>query len=262
METYSLVSRSGLLQTAIGRELFRSAYFLYKRYIEDGLQGLLTSRPGLVHSGNVLDIGANIGFTATVLARAVDPGYRVYAFEPEPCNFGMLRQTASRRALKAKITALQCAVGAEVGFVELWQNLRHHADHRVITDQFRSAVSGVAGIKVPMITIDQFLVRNPGPVSFAKIDVQGFEFPVCQGMSRTIEMNRDLTIVLEYAPLALRDLGFDPAQLIGFLVGRGFQIYEVLPKGELSPGIPADLADTDYVDLLFSRHPLACGKPL
>ena len=261
MGTYSLANRSGLLETAIGRELFRSAYFLYKRYIEDDLQGLLSSRPGLVRCGNVLDIGANIGFTATVLARAVDPGYRVYAFEPEPCNFGMLQETASRRAFKAQITALQCAVGAEEGSVELWQNLRHHADHRVITDQFRSAVPGVAGIRVPIITIDQFMVHNPGPVSFVKIDVQGFELPVCQGMSRTIEMNRDLTIVLEYAPIALRDLGFDPSQLVGFLVSRGFQIYQVLPKGELSPGIPADLADTDYVDLLFSRRPLACGKP-
>jgi hypothetical protein len=112
-----------------------------------------------------------------------------------------------------------------------------------------------------MVSIDEFLVRNSGPVSFVKIDVQGFELPVCQGMSRTIEMNPDLTIVLEYAPSALRDLGFDPSQLVGFLVSRGFRIYQVLTKGELSPGIPADLADTDYADLLFSRRPLACGKP-
>ena len=259
--TYSLVRRSGLLETAIGRDLFRSAYFLYKRYIEDRLQGLVSSRPGLVRSGNVLDIGANIGFTATVLARAVDPGYRVYAFEPEPGNFCMLQATASRPALKAKITALQCAVGAEEGTIELWQNLRHHADHRVITDHFRSTVPGVAGITVPMITIDQFLVRNPGRVSFVKIDVQGFELAVCQGMSRTIEMNQDMTIVLEYAPFALRALGFDPLQLVDFLVGRGFQIYELLPKGELSAGVPAHLSDTDYVDLLFSRCPLECVNP-
>jgi FkbM family methyltransferase len=261
MELYSLVRRSGLLETAIGRELFRSAYFLYKRYIEDDLQGLVDSRPDLLRGGNVLDVGANIGFTASVLASAIEPGYRVYAFEPEPRNFGMLQWTANRLRLKDKITALEYAVGAEESTIELWQNLRHHADHRVITDQFRSAVSGMAGISVPMISIDQFLARNPGPVSFVKIDVQGFELPVCQGMSRTLEMNPGLTIVLEYAPSALRDLGFDPSQLVGFLVDRGFQIYQVLAKGELSRGIPASLADTDYTDLLFSRRPLACGKP-
>jgi methyltransferase, FkbM family len=261
MGSYSLVRRSGLLETPIGRKLFRSAYFLYKRYIEDDLQSLVGSRPALVHGGNVLDIGANIGFTATVLARATEPGYQVYAFEPEPHNFATLQETANRRTFESKIIAVPCAVGAEEGTVELWQNLCHHADHRVITDQFRLAVSDVAGITVPMISIDQFLARNPGPVSFVKIDVQGFELPVCQGMSRTLEMNRDLTIVLEYAPVAMRNLGFDPSLLIDFLARRGFQIYEVLPKGELSPGIPPDLPDTDYVDLLFSRRPLAFGKP-
>ena len=261
IQTFSLVRRSGLLKTTVGRDLFRSAYFFYKRYIEDDLQALVSSRPGLLRFGRVLDIGANIGFTATVLARATDTATQVYAFEPEPSNFEMLQATASQPAFKAKITAFQCAVGAEEGTVELWQNLRHHADHRVITDQFRSVVPGVSGIKVPMITIDQFLSRNPGPVSFVKIDVQGFELPVCQGMCKTIEMNPDMTMVLEYAPFALRDLGFDPSELIGFLVGRGFQIYELHPKGELSPGIPAYLADTDYVNLLFSRRPLECGKP-
>lgn len=253
--------RSGLLGTAMGRKLFRSAYFLYKRFIEDDLHGLVRLRPDLVRFGNVLDIGANIGFTATVLANAIVPEYQVYAFEPEPANFVMLRETASRRALRTKISAVQCAVGGREGHVELWQNLGHPGDHRVITDQFRSAVPGVTGIRVPMITIDQFLQRHPGPVSFVKIDVQGFELPVCQGMSKTIEANPELTIVLEYAPFALRALGFDPSQLVDFLVGRGFRVYQVRPRGELSPGIPADLHDRDYVDLLFSRRALACGKP-
>jgi FkbM family methyltransferase len=261
MGSYAFARRSGLLETNLGRELFRSAYFLYKRHFEGSLQGLVDSRPDLLRHGNILDVGANLGYTAAVLGRAIDPGYQVYAFEPEPYNFSMLQRTANQRPLKGKITAFQCAVGAEEGVIELWRNVRHHADHRVITDHFRLAVPGATGISVPMISIDQFLERNPGPVSFVKIDVQGFEFPVCQGMSRTLEMNAYLTIFLEYAPFALRDLGFDASELVAFLVGRGFQIYQVLPKGELSSGVPADLADADYVDVLFSRRPLASGKP-
>src|SRR5215475_2936800 len=115
MGTYSLVKRSGLLKTTIGRELFRSAYFLYKRHIEDCLQGLVAGHAELFRRGNVLDVGANIGFTAAVLARAIDPGYRVYAFEPEPSNFEMLQDTARRPASRGKISAFQYAVGAEEG---------------------------------------------------------------------------------------------------------------------------------------------------
>jgi hypothetical protein len=80
-------------------------------------------------------------------------------------------------------------------------------------------------------------------------------------MTRTIEANPGMTIVLEYAPFALRDLGFDPSQLVQFLVARGFNIYHVRPKGVIFPGIPDGLGDTGYVDLLFSRCPLSCGTP-
>lgn len=112
----------------------------------------------------------------------------------------------------------------------------------------------------PLVSIDLFLERNPGPVSFVKIDVQGFELPVCQGIKTTLERNPDVTVVLEYAPSAMRELGFNPSQLVGFLVDRGFQVYLVCPKGKLSPGIPSGLDDSGYVDLLFSRRPIACGE--
>src|ERR1700722_2033046 len=90
LSAYSLVKRSGFLETSLGRRLFKSAYFLYKRYLEDDLRDLVLSHPALVGGGNVLDIGANIGYTAAVLARAVEPGRKVYAFEPEPFNFRIL----------------------------------------------------------------------------------------------------------------------------------------------------------------------------
>ena len=67
---YSLVRRLGILQTSGGRRLFKSAYFFYKRYVEDDLQDLVFAFPGLVGKENILDIGANIGYTAAVLAQA------------------------------------------------------------------------------------------------------------------------------------------------------------------------------------------------
>lgn len=256
---YSLFRRSGILETSAGRRLFTSAYFLYKRYVEDDLHDLVRLHPGLLRGGDALDVGANIGYTVSLLARATDPGHKVYAFEPEAFNFGILQRVAAEPRFQGKIIALQCAVGAENGTIDLWVNERHHADHRIITDQFCSRDSGMTGISVPLVSIDCFLERNPGPVSFVKIDVQGYELPVCQGMKATLEKNPDITVVLEYAPSAMRELGFDPSQLIRFLVERGFQVYLVRPKGKLSAGMPASMDDSSYVDLLFSRRPIASG---
>ena len=101
--------------------------------------------PDLVGEGNVLDIGANIGYTATVLARAIKPNRKVFAFEPEPFNFRILQQTALQPEFEGKIVPMQCAVGAENGTIDLWINLRHHGDHRVITDTVSFGTSGVDG---------------------------------------------------------------------------------------------------------------------
>ena len=237
----------------MGRNLFRSAYFLYKRYLEDNLEDLVRSYPALVRGGNVLDVGANIGYTASVLAASVDSGYKVYAFEPEPFNYAILQQSANRARLRDKIAAFECAVGAENGTIHLWLNDHHHADHRVITEQFRSVHPDTKGPTIPLVSIDSFVQRNPGPVSFVKIDVQGYELPVCQGMQQTIAHNPGISIVLEYMPSALCELGFDPAELIRFFVDRDFHTYHVCPKGKLLPGIPSAMEPAGYADLLFSR---------
>jgi len=260
LSAYSLVRRSGFLRTSLGRRLFKSAYFLYKRYVEDDLRDLLRSHPAIVGEGNVLDIGANIGYTAAVLARAAQAGCKVYAFEPEPFNFRLLQQTALQPEFAGKIVPMQLAVGAADGTIDLWINDRHHADHRVATEQFRSAHSGSNQVSVPLVSIDHFLQKNPGAVSFVKIDVQGYELAVCQGMTDTLRQNPGIVIVLEFMPSAMHELGFEPSRLIDFLVERDFKVYQVHPRGKLSPGIPDSMSDSSYCDLLFSRHPIPCSR--
>jgi FkbM family methyltransferase len=255
---YSLVRRSGFLGTALGRWCFKSAYFLYKRYIEDDLRDLVRAFPAMVSGGDVLDIGANIGYTATVLATAIDPGRKVYAFEPEPFNFRILEQTALKPKFKGRIIALQYAVGAEDGSVDLWTNQRHHADHRIITQQFRSEHPEFNGAAVSLLSIDSFLETRPGNIAFVKIDVQGYELAVCQGMQDTLSRNPDIAVVLEFMPSAMREMGFDPSHLIDFFVERDFKVYLVHPRGKLTQGLPSSGNDADYFDLLFSRRPMPC----
>jgi len=257
---YSLVRRSGFLQTSLGRRLFKSAYFVYKRYIEDDLRDLLISHPELVCGGNILDIGANIGYTAAVLARAADPDRKVYAFEPEPFNFGILEQTARQHGFKGRVVPLQFAVGAKDGTIDLWINDRHHADHRVATEEFHLAHPGSREVSVSLVSIDSFLECNPGPVSFVKIDVQGYELAVCLGMQNTLRQNPDIAVVLEYMPSAMRELGYESSRLIDFFYEMNFKVYQVHPRGKLSSGVPANMKDSSYCDLLFIRRDLTCGE--
>ena len=118
---------------------------------------------------------------------------------------------------------------------------------------------GLNQVSVPLVSIDSFLQSNPGPVSFVKIDVQGYELAVCQGMTETLRQNPGIAIVLEFMPSAMRELGFEPSRLIDLFVERDFKVYQVHPRGKLSPGVPDTMSDSSYCDLLFSRNPIPCG---
>ena len=255
---YSRARKSGLLETSAGRWIFSSSYTLYKRYLEDPFHALARRHPKLFSNGHVLDIGANIGYTSMVFARAIDPGYRVYSFEPEEFNFSLLSGSIRSHEFGSRIVPVRSAAGAEDGSIELWLNQRHHADHRVLTGQFRQSCSAADTVSVPVTTIDTFVRQNGPlqPIAFVKVDVQGYEFPVCLGMEQTLAANPGAVIALEYTPGAMAELGFEPEEMLRWLQQRGYAPCSLSRNGRLTPGITG-LDKAGYIDLVFSRRPIS-----
>ena len=252
---YSLARRSGFLDTAPGQWLFQRAYFAYKRHLEDPYQALLRRFPDLLRSGNILDVGANIGYTSLLFSQAIDAPFKVYAFEPDEFNFRLLQRAAQSRTARQRIQPSQCAVGDRDGSVELWVNPRHHGDHRIRTDSL--TVTGPA-VQVSIISLDSFVAGQqlPFPVRFIKVDVQGYELAVCRGMERTLAENPGALIALEYMPSAIRDLGFEPLDLLHWIGAQQFIVY-VVERGAVLRETPPDRIVTErYVDLLLTRKPL------
>lgn len=257
---YSLTRRSGLLETALGRKLFTSSYFLYKRYLEDPFAALARRRPELFRGGDILDIGANIGYTAALFAQAADADAAVYAFEPEPFNFRLLEDNIRDRKLKENVVPVHSAVGEQSGAIELWINDHHHADHRIATDNLRAKQmqSGSGYVTVPIVSVDGFLAQREQrrPVCFIKIDVQGYELSVCRGMAATVAHEPQVAVAVEYTPQALEELGYKASLLLDWFGEREFQMYSLGKDGELTRGLSDELTAKGYVDLIFSRAPL------
>ena len=124
---------------------------------------------------------------------------------------------------------MRCAVGAENGTIDLWINLRHRADHRVITEQFQSDHPASTGISTPLVSIDRFLENNDGSL-FRQNGRARLRAGGVPGNAQTLRQNPDLSILLEFMPSAMRELGFDPSHLIDLLAERGFEIYLVHPE--------------------------------
>jgi FkbM family methyltransferase len=262
LRAYNMGRRASVLDWPWFQHIFFFAYFLYKRWHEDPFCVLAKSRPELFVGGDVLDIGANIGYTACVFAAATKSPAKVYAFEPDQVTFTRLAEVARRKHLGERIELFNMAVGSGHGTLEFWHNDEHSADHRVVTAAFKSAPLDSSKISSVRVTsVDDFVAAHRlQSICFIKIDVQGYELAVCEGMKQTLEKFPGLCVALEYAPESMRELGFDPAALLLFFRAAGYRLYILSRQAIHAAGDDLQITQASehsgYVNLLCSKNPL------
>jgi FkbM family methyltransferase len=135
----------------------------------------------------VYDIGANLGFFSLVAARLVGPGGRVFAFEPAPDNAEAIRRNAELNLLR-NIVVMPRAVSSRRGSARLqvvddqsWSRLEEFGEH---PDTERV-------LEVETVAIDELVGSGElPPPAFVKIDVEGAELAVLEGMLETIDEHR------------------------------------------------------------------------
>src|SRR5580692_4873447 len=260
---YNVAHSAGLLDLPLFKRVFLFSYFLYKRWYEDPFWTLAKRSPELFTGGDILDIGANIGYTACVFAAAMQGPGKVYAFEPDEASFATLDEIIRRKRLGGTVETFNMAVGNADGSLAFWHNEEHSADHRVLTEQFKaSRPSGEKVTTVAVTSVDNFAAsRNLQKISFIKIDVQGYELAVCEGMRKTMEKFPGLCIAFEYAPDGMRELGFEPSELLDFFRFAGYRLH-ILTRAattltRANHEIELAAERSGYIDVLCSKGILA-----
>ena len=170
----------------------------------------------LGRGGVFYDIGANIGFFALLGARMAGDAGHVYAFEPTPDNAAEIRENVALNKLP-NVTVIEKAVGAEAGRGRLqivddqsWSKLVETGEH-----PFTERV-----VDIDVVAIDDLVRDGLRPPTVVKIDVEGFEVPVLEGMRETLAEHRPVVICelhgthKEFAAF-MRDAGYRLVNLEG-----------------------------------------------
>jgi FkbM family methyltransferase len=254
---------SQLGQSALAKKAYSGLYRFYKRYYEDPFYFLAKRRPQFFEDGHVLDIGANIGYTASVFLNALGPRQYVYAFEPDQESFCSLSDMQVQNPGRLKI--LQAAVGNQAHTVRLWINSEHPADHRIVTpgleDYLRNQVQGEQMFRtVRMVRMDDFSKQEgiQNQIAFVKIDIQGYELQALLGMKGILQANPKVAVAVEYSPSLIRMAGDSPSELFTWMNDLGFQYGILKQNGNLDSSERAkarlqEFGEYDYADLLFQR---------
>ncbi|MBI4507921.1 MAG: FkbM family methyltransferase [Chloroflexi bacterium] len=196
----------------------RCVYFFgyYELAFARWLEGRL--RPGMVFC----DVGAHVGQYTLMAAAAVGEAGRVYAFEPEPRNFGRLRSNVELNGFR-NVFLHQCAVsdvsGGATFYVHSGGNF-NSGNHSLRPDP---DLAHPQAIVVRTVTLADALLHAP-KIDMIKIDVEGAEMLVLRGAEAILV--RDHPIVLfEAEERQTTRFGYSTIELKRYVSSLGYAIY-------------------------------------
>ena len=174
------------------------------------------ARPG----GTVVDVGANIGYNAVHAARRVGRSGRVVAVEPTPDNVAVLERLVAAARL-SNVLVRPVAAGRDKGRRRFYVRGATSAVNSFYPESCYAEVTGT--LDVPIARLDDLV---DGDADLVKIDVEGAELEVLEGMTRLLR-RRNLALIVEWHPRLQLMAGHDADALPRWLLERGFRLQAV-----------------------------------
>jgi FkbM family methyltransferase len=178
-------------------------------------------------------VGANNGYFVVVLGALVGVRGRVFAFEPQPQLHSPLRKNIDANGIALWTTLTMAAAGErDGGTVRFFVPDNGFVWGTVLDGHDRPVPPDGRVIDVPLTTVDT--VVGEEPLDLVLIDAEGYEPQVLAGMEDTIRRSPNLTLILEYTPVAYHDA----AAFVRRLSEWGFRFARVC--GEVPQPVSAD----------------------
>lgn len=190
---------------------------LYDRIIPETICRLLNAGEW------ALDVGANIGQNASIMALVAGPRGHVVAFEPHPTLWQTLHQNvASWRPYDlATIHTVQKGLSSSVGKASLYEG-----------EDFLSGNQGSASLEAPptvvreheveVTTLDVFLPADT-TIGLAKLDVEGHEHAVLLGAEKLLHTGRLRDLIFE-------DHHLQPSRVTQLLEAAGYSVFTLYAR--------------------------------
>ena len=147
----------------------------------------------------LIDVGAHWGVFSLHGATLHRGSVKVLAIEPDRENLKQLRDAITRNHLSKEIEVIAAAAGAGSGVVPLVRNST--MGHSPLGYGLAGSMAKGSSFDAPLISIDRLLQERPELDTcavFVKIDVEGYEPEVIEGMRALLDSGRVKAIVWEY----------------------------------------------------------------
>jgi FkbM family methyltransferase len=208
-----------LKDKGINRDLFLYAYRepectkIFKNELSEGMR--------------VADIGANIGYYVLMEAQIVGDKGKIFAIEPEPSNFEMLKRNVKMNPHAACVELYNMAISDKIGKT-LFTIAGTANAHKL-------SIPGSKGnneIEVATTTLDDLLGREE--VNVIRMDVEGGEWLILKGMRDILNSKKPLKIFMEVHPKLMKLYGGTVESMLEILSKAWFRVKYVVVWEEKS----------------------------
>jgi len=166
----------------------------------------------------VWDVGANVGYYTRLFSKRVHDQGIVFAFEPSPVNFKQLKEAC---ILLDNVTLLPYGLGKDNGSFRFQQGTDDLGATSRIVDSDEQGL--VVKIHAGKTLIGENKVLPPNAL---KIDVEGFELEVLEGLGNHLRNKqlRAIGIEIHFRILKERGMPRAPQAIETLLVRSGFSV--------------------------------------
>jgi FkbM family methyltransferase len=214
---------------------------------------------GLIReAATVFDVGANVGLF-TYCAASYAPHALVRAYEPTPMLAALIERNLVRNGWAPRAEVRGQGVSAASGALPFYV---HAIDVESSFDPRRAPRSGSASaITVPVVSLDDvFESEGIDPArAVLKIDVEGHEMQVLDGLERTFRQRGRPTLLMEFLGRAITE-----DRIIERALDFGLDVYYVSSRAPIRLTSTADFGpvqELGHWNFVLTEHPLPAHSP-
>jgi FkbM family methyltransferase len=180
-------------------------------------------RPGMT----VVDVGANFGYYTLLAAAGTRTDAHVHAIEADPHNFELLEKNIELNGYEHIVKTYRRAALNTRREVTLRQFRNHFGSNGIFCNPEDPRLTG--SVQVQAVPLDELIET---PVDLVKIDAEGSEPLIFDGMREMIRRSPGIQILMEFSPEMIRAT-VDPREFLGHMRRAGLRVQGVSVESKL-----------------------------
>lgn len=151
----------------------------------------------------VLDVGANIGYYVLEELQVLGRTASVVAFEPDPQNRALLKRNVTHNGYTDQVKFSSKAVDAISGERTFYRSTHSNWSRLEGDSRTGNGDQLVESYSVETTSLDEFIVEHeidPATVGALRMDLEGHEVKVLEGMETILETDQALVLFIEFHP--------------------------------------------------------------